>query len=59
MSYTKNEIALSTLISNINNTFCYVGEDDDQIDMSKTEVKNTLTKFVVEFANSIEVEDEV
>ena len=59
MSYTKNETALSTLIGNINNTFCYVGEDDDQIDMSKTEVKNTLIKFVVEFANNIEVEDEV
>ena len=59
MSYTKNETALSTLIGNINNTFYYVGEDDDQIDMSKTEVKNTLIKFVVEFANNIEVEDEV
>ena len=59
MSYTKNETALSTLIGNINNTFYYVGEDDDQIDMGKTEVKNTLIKFVVEFANNIEVEDEV
>ena len=27
MSYTKNEIALSTLIGNINNTFYYIGED--------------------------------
>ena len=59
MSYTKNETALLTLISNVNNQFYYIGEDDDQIDMSKTEVKNTLIKSVVEFANNIEVEDEV
>ena len=32
MSYTKNEIALSTLIGNINKTFSYIGEDGDDDD---------------------------
>ena len=31
MSYTKNEVALETLISNINKYFYYIGEDDDII----------------------------
>ena len=30
MSYTKNEIALE-MISNINNQFYYIGEDDDKV----------------------------
>ena len=29
MSYTKNEVALETLISNVNNQFYYIGEEDD------------------------------
>ena len=29
MSYTKNEVALETLISNVNSFFYYVGEDDE------------------------------
>ena len=31
MSYTENEIALETLISNINNQFYYIGEEDDKV----------------------------
>ena len=31
MSYTKNEVALETLISNINNQFYYIGEEDDKV----------------------------
>ena len=31
MSYTKNETALLTLISNVNNQFYYIGEDDDKV----------------------------
>ena len=29
--YTNNETALLTLISNINNQFYYIGEDDDKV----------------------------
>ena len=29
--YTKNETALLTLISNINNQFYYIGEENDQV----------------------------
>ena len=57
MSYTKNEIALETLISNVNNFFYFVGEDDDKIPYSKTEVRNRLSLYCSEFVNSIEVED--
>ena len=31
MSYTNNETALLTLISNINNQFYYIGEEDDKV----------------------------
>ena len=32
MSYTKNELAVIDLISDINKLFSYVGEENDQID---------------------------
>ena len=32
MSYTKNEVALETLISNINNQFYYIGEEGDLVE---------------------------
>ena len=53
MSYTKNEVALETLISDINNLFSYVGEDDDQIDF---EDLKQFEKYCVKFVNAIEVE---
>ena len=45
MSYTKNEIALETLISNINNTFYYIGEDDDDVDQFEIEIHHNLGYF--------------
>ena len=59
MSYTKNEIALATFISKVNSFFYYVGEDDDKIPYSKTQIRNRLSLYCSEFVNSIEVEDEI
>ena len=53
MSYTKNEVALETFISNVNSFFYYVGEDDDQIPF---ESLKTFEKYCVKFVNAIEVE---
>ena len=53
MSYTKNEIALETFISNTNNQFYYIGEEDDQIPF---ESLKTFEKYCVKFVNAIEVE---
>ena len=53
MSYTKNEVALETLISDINKLFYYVGEDDDQIPF---ESLKQFEKYCVKFVNAIEVE---
>ena len=53
MSYTKNEVALETLISDINKLFSYVGEDDDQIPF---ESLKQFEKYCVKFVNAIEVE---
>ena len=53
MSYTKNEVALETLISDINKLFYYVGEEDDQIPF---ESLKTFEKHCVKFVNAIEVE---
>ena len=53
MSYTKNEVALETLISDINKLFYYVGEDDDQIPF---ESLKTFEKYCIKFVNAIEVE---
>ena len=56
MSYTKNEIALETFISNVNSFFYYVGEDDDFIPFPRYEIRETVDKFVSQFMQSIESE---
>ena len=53
MSYTKNEVALETLISDINNLFYFVGEENDQIDFDDLK---QFEKYCVKFVNAIEVE---
>ncbi len=55
MSYTKNEVALETLISNINNQFYYIGEEDDKV--APIDVKK-FTEHCVAFIDSIEVEED-
>ena len=55
MSYTKNEIALIDLISNINKYFYYIGEDDDIIPNPRYEVREKLDSFSSQFMKSIEV----
>ena len=54
MSYTKNEIALSTLIGNINKTFYYLGEDGDDVDQFEID---KLHKFVDKFASTVTISD--
>ena len=56
MSYTKNELALIDLISNINKYFYYIGEDDDIIPSTRYEVREKLDSFSSQFMKSIEVE---
>ena len=56
MSYTKNEIALETLISNIGQFFYYIGEDDDKIPFSKDLVRSRLETYCNTFIESIEVQ---
>ena len=51
--YTKNELALIDLISDINKLFYYVVEEDDQIPF---ESLKTFEKYCVKFVNAIEVE---
>ena len=53
MSYTKNEVALETLISDINKLFYYVGEENDQIPFESLE---QFEKYCINFVNTIEVE---
>ena len=53
MSYTKNEVALETLISDINKLFYYVGEENDQIPF---ESFKQFEKYCINFVNTIEVE---
>ena len=53
MSYTKNETALLTLISNINNQFYYIGQEDDQV--APIDVKK-FTEHCVAFIDSLEIE---
>ena len=53
MSYTKNEVALETLISDITKLFYYVGEENDQIPF---ESLKQFEKYCVKFVNAIEVE---
>ena len=54
MSYTKNEVALETLISNINNTFSYIGEDGDDVDQFEID---QLHKYVNQFASTVTISD--
>jgi hypothetical protein len=51
--YTNNETALLTLISNINNQFYYIGEDDDKV--APCDVKK-FTQYCVDFLDSLEIE---
>ena len=55
-NYTKNELALLDLISNINKYFYYIGEDDDIIPSPRYEVREKLDSFTSQFIKSIEVE---
>ena len=57
MSYTKNEIALIDLISNINKYFYYIGEDDDLIPYPRYEIRERLDNYVSQFMKSIEVDE--
>ena len=54
MSYTKNETALLNLISNINNQFSYIGEDEDKV--CKSEIKK-FTEYCINFIDSLEYEE--
>ena len=51
--YTNNETALLTLISNINNQFYYIGEENDQV--APVDVKK-FTQYCVDFIDSLEIE---
>ena len=53
MSYTKHEIALETFISNTNNQFYYIGEEDDKV--APIDVKK-FTEQCVEIIDSLEIE---
>ena len=53
MSYTKNEIALETFVSNVNSFFYYVGEDDDLIPFPRYEIRERLDKYVSQFMQSM------
>ena len=56
MSYTKNEFALETLISNVNNQFYYIGEENDKV--APIDVKK-FTEHCVAFIDSLEIEHEI
>ena len=53
MEYTHNELQLLTLISNINNQFYYIGQEDDQV--APIDVKK-FTEHCVAFIDSLEIE---
>ena len=53
MSYTNNETALETFISNTNNQFYYIGEEDDKV--APIDVKK-FTEYCVAFIDSLEIE---
>ncbi len=57
MSYTKNEVALSTFIGQVNSFFYYVGEDDDKIPYPRYEIRERLDNYVSQFMKSIEVDE--
>ena len=54
MSYTHNETQLLTLISNINNTFSFVGEDGDDVDQFEID---QLHKLIDQFASTVTISD--
>ena len=54
MSYTNNELALLDLISNINKTFSYIGEDGDEVDQFEID---QLHKYVNQFASTVTISD--
>ena len=56
MDYTKNELALIDLISNLNKEFYYFGEKGDLIPSPRWEIRETVDKFVSQFMQSIESE---
>ena len=51
--YTKNELALIDLISDINKLFYFVGEENDQV--APIDVKK-FTEYCVTFIDSLEIE---
>ena len=51
--YTKNEIALLNLISNINKQFYYIGEENDKV--APIDVKK-FTQYCVDFIDSLEID---
>ena len=53
MEYTHNELQLLTLISNINNKFYYIGEENDKV--APIDVKK-FTEYCVAFIDSLEIE---
>ena len=53
MDYTHNELQLLTLISNINNQFYYIGEDNDKV--APVDVKK-FTQYCVTFIDSLEID---
>ena len=55
MSYTKNEVALETLISNINNQFYYIGEED--VIVAPIDVK-IFTEHCVSFIDNLEIDND-
>ena len=57
MSYTKNEIALETMIDSINKTFPDIGSKDDAIPDTKEQIRNDLIYIIERFINEIEVEE--
>ena len=57
MSYTKNEVALSTFIGQVNSFFYYFGEDDDKIPYPRYEIRERLDNYVSQFMKSIEVDE--
>ena len=54
MDYTNNEQALLDLISDINKTFYYLGEDGDDVDQFEID---QLHKFVDQFASQVTISD--
>ena len=55
MSYTKNEVALETLISNINNQFYYIGEENDKV--APIDEKK-FTQYCVDFIDNLEIDND-